>query len=1105
MNNQVFSEIIEILESKLTVTNQFKRLYDCLDRVCIELTSNMSVSYNTLFTRLQALCRLNAISMADVDEFRYVAYAVKKKQMKPDKATLLRTTKGMVDAVARFLNSQPPQQLLRMLPDKPAKPLKRMTQTRMSKPLRVVVTDKDDNFIYAVNDEMPSETPIKIDYKNNDSNNEIAGYIDVGAQLNVVSYIMDVEGIIHPDIIVYEPDYLLDVSSLASTVKAYGNSPFNYLLKKFEPLNNNRSILMGNVANQFLDDCIYDKEASFKKSMQKAFHDNIIAFTINQDIDKKFFSDAEIQFNNIKQTVANLRKDGLIDTDKDGVFLEPSFFCEALGLQGRFDLLTADNSFLIELKSGKKDEFHKTAKQEHMLQMLLYKEVMFYNLGVRQDKVAGNVMYSLYPEIIEQRSFRGLTQEIILLRNKIVWLEQRLVEGKGREYLTKLTPDKLYTEKRCSPKLWQWYAKPQIEAILNPIHNMDPLLSDYFFTFLQFVQREKFMAKVGDNRIHSTRSMSALWNVDVDQKLENGDIIVNMNIDEVIADEHDAVTAISLSYSNDGQASPNFRSGDAVILYVRENDEDNATNKQIVRCTVRKISANKILVFLRFPQKNKSFFNKNKCFCIEHDYIESSFKSLYSGLLSLVIAPEERRNLLLGQRKPSSDIEEGAVEHAKTVEEIVDRADRANDFFLLVGPPGTGKTSVALKAMVRHFFKDGKSILLMAYTNRAVDEICSMMETTGIDYLRVGKEAVCDEAYHNRLIGNVLKECKNRSEVTERLTSIKVVVGTVASMTSGIDILQLLPTDVAIFDEASQILEPQLLTLLTATNPDGQCLIKKFIMIGDHKQLPAVVVQDADKSIVTSERLRNIGLVNCRNAMFERLHKMVCDDPRFVATLTSQGRMHKDIGCHASSLFYNDNLNVIPLKHQTGKIDYINENIDSDNIVAMQRMAFIDVPRPTLDKREYKSNSAEAEVVARLVSNLITICKKDDSQPLVQNIGVIVPFRRQIALILKKMEELGIEGAENILIDTVERFQGSQKDIIIYSTTISNDYEINLLSEIVDIEGTPVDRKLNVAITRARSQMFIVGSKELLSTNPIYKSLIDSIPNYPYKQLMSNN
>ena len=111
-----------------------------------------------------------------------------------------------------------------------------------------------------------------------------------------------------------------------------------------------------------------------------------------------------------------------------------------------------------------------------------------------------------------------------------------------------------------------------------------------------------------------------------------------------------------------------------------------------------------------------------------------------------------------------------------------------------------------------------------------------------------------------------------------------------------------------------------------------------------------------------------------------------------------------------------------------------------------------------------------------------------------QEVGIIVPFRSQIAMVTKEIARLGIPDSKNIVIDTVERFQGSQREVILFGTTINSPSQIDILSAPVpDADGTPIDRKLNVAVTRARRQMFIFGNSAVLSQSPIYRALIEEI------------
>ena len=93
----------------------------------------------------------------------------------------------------------------------------------------------------------------------------------------------------------------------------------------------------------------------------------------------------------------------------------------------------------------------------------------------------------------------------------------------------------------------------------------------------------------------------------------------------------------------------------------------------------------------------------------------------------------------------------------------------------------------------------------------------------------------------------------------------------------------------------------------------------------------------------------------------------------------------------------------------------------------------------------------------------------------------------------KEIEALGIPELNQILIDTVERFQGSERDVIIYSFCVNYPYQLKFLSNLTEEDGILIDRKLNVALTRARKQMLLTGVPALLERNPLYKSLLKLI------------
>ena len=108
-----------------------------------------------------------------------------------------------------------------------------------------------------------------------------------------------------------------------------------------------------------------------------------------------------------------------------------------------------------------------------------------------------------------------------------------------------------------------------------------------------------------------------------------------------------------------------------------------------------------------------------------------------------------------------------------------------------------------------------------------------------------------------------------------------------------------------------------------------------------------------------------------------------------------------------------------------------------------------------------------------------------------QTVGVIVPYRNQIATVRSAIDQSGIAVLHNITIDTVERYQGSQRDYIIYGFTVQQYNQLNFLTNNVFVEdGMVIDRKLNVAMTRARLQLLMVGNADILMENFTFYKLL---------------
>ena len=971
----------------------------------------------------------------------------------------------------------------------------------------------------------------------------------------------DLINVVADKILIYQPDYLVDISSVAACFESYADTPYVALLNRLKTTPPTRAIHLGNLASQFLDEVVHGKDVDYAESVTRFFHHNAIDMAAAEGIDASFHKDAREQLENIRIAIHETLEKEVGRFDASQVLLEPSFFCETLGLQGRMDLLQRDYRVLIEQKSGKggypqRDPDTPVYQEKHYVQMLLYMAMLHYGYErdgqpIRNSDIQSFLLYSKYKKgLVRLGVAPELLHRALMLRNQIAYCEMSYAKG-GAEVLLRMKPEQL-RRKEMSDRFWATWVKPEIERVLTPIQTATPLEQTYFLRMLRFVATEHVLSKMGHNNKEDS-GFAAKWHSSLDEKLASGSIIDRLEIQELVKDESGVVALKLTQQTADeaGIASLNFRLGDIVTLYAYENNTTPDIRKTIVhRGTIDEMYNEEshliINIRLRAPQSDEVVFaqRKNWSWAVEHDFYEASTTSLFRSLHQFLSAPAHRKSLILGQRSPEIDRGIELKGDYGEFNDLVRGAMQARDLYLVVGPPGTGKTSFGLLNILKEQLLQGGSILLMAYTNRAVDEICSKLVEEGLDFLRIGSPFSCERPYREYLIENRTKECKNIGEIRDLIDNCRIFVGTTTAITSAsVSLFRLKSFDLAIIDEASQILEPQLLGLLSATKDanitntplfrvalprqtgepgggeesiedGGGASIQRFVLIGDHKQLPAVVQQSEEESKVTEQCLIDIGLTNCRNSLFERLYNKTLSNcsPLFKRGvrgesfyfLSKQGRMHAEIAEFPNNAFYEGKLGVVGLPHQL-------ETIEG------RRIEFIAVPKPDETESD-KVNVNEARVIAREVVKAIKEAG-ENFDPL-KTIGVIVPYRNQIAAVRQAIneelnEELRVKNEEcesplapadssffilhsslnQITIDTVERYQGSQRDVIIYGFTVQYQYQLKFLSSATftdPVSGALIDRRLNVALTRAKKKEIIVGNPDILCHNEIFKRLIEA-------------
>ena len=1138
MAHELFSRIADILSAPSEA--QALIMHETLVIACHEGLKNTRHGFGNLSSQVESLCRQHNIAPQDI-----VAIQKMRRHSNSNAPILPEDVAYDCRALAIFVSAVVQEAIPSFLVGKiPARG--RTTeniQITNYRYIRCIVREWDESTIQvAVTNQDSSEELLMVDYMNTPD------YIDFsylrpmlreGMQLNLLDCTVTRKKVI-PRLIVVEPDYLIDISTIANCFESYGHHPLLFTVNRLTPRLSNKHIVLGNFAGSALDDIInHPAGYDIKETFRSNFKEKALDYATCPDFDAASFKqDAERQVENIKGIV-----DEIFQTfDREKAILEPSFVCERLGIQGRVDLMTTDLKLLVEQKSGKNTFIERKYKnphgslhvEKHYVQVLLYYGILQYNFQLSPKNAHIQLLYSKYPlpdGLLEVEPLQKLIREAIRFRNQAVATEFWMADNGFDRMLPLLTPQTLNVEKQ-NDNFYNRYLLPQLTETLAPLHQLNDLERAYFTRMMTFVIKEQLVSKVGVQE-GVGNSNADLWNMPLAEKKETGNIYTGLTIiEKERSSSFNGYDTITLAVPQQGEDFlPNFRRGDMIYLYAyKKNEAPDVRMSILFKGSLQEIHSNSIVVHLNDGQQNPDLISGDY-FAIEHAGSDIGGTSAIRSLYTFITSNEERRQLLLGQRVPCVDKSLTlSRSYHPDYDEIILKAKQAQDYFLLIGPPGTGKTSQALQFLVReqlagniysqpssvYSAEDSKhnkpsetintqhstpntqtAILLLAYTNRAVDEICNMLTENELDYIRIGNEFSCDPKYSDHLLKEVLDDNATLNSIKSTLADAQIVVATTSTMNSNVALFNIKHFDLAIIDEASQILEPNIIGLLTVRHAERRA-IERFILIGDHKQLPAVVQQqDTLEAEETNNSLKDIHLLSCANSLFERLilTERAAGRTDFIGTLHKQGRMHPDIADFANRKFYaREQLECVPLAHQLEQTLNYNETSEdeTDDVLKAHRMIFIpSKPCRQLNISE-KVNTEEARIITDLLRRLYRqLGNNFDPQ---KSIGIIVPYRNQIAMIRKEIEKLGIPELEEISIDTVERYQGSQRDIILYSFTIQSRYQLDFLTANTFYEdGQPIDRKLNVAITRARKQLILTGNEPTLRQNQIFAELIDYI------------
>ncbi|MEZ4960561.1 MAG: AAA domain-containing protein [Saprospiraceae bacterium] len=1122
-----YREIVKIHDNGAwSPTAKADALGRLLELLFLEVTKEENIQFTTLFARIAFACHKFKVEKRT----QYWVHFFRKKIRVPvpeDEAEKVYGLglRAVCDCIEALFGEAAPEDTQHFLPKKIPYAYTEIKVKEFRRIARVIaLADDEENDLFIARDEENPSQAIFVQYNIADRNEpfnptirEIRQNIGFPVTLSLIDIeiVESPQTIYRPRAIVVEPDYLLDVSTIANCFQGSSAEPVVYLLQKFLPNEPSLPMILGNIANFFLDELMHNPKAVFKETFPKVFKTSPLVFSLLPDAAiRELYEKAQRHWITLQTMVLQGMKK--FDIEPSQTYLEPSFYDETHGLQGRLDVFfkNENRSAIIELKSGKPFMANRYGiGASHFIQTLLYDLMVSSTFG-EGVQPASYILYSGLEtnQLRYAPPVKSEQHEALQIRNQLVALDHQLAAIKGK---VEMAPILQRITSNRFPHI-KGYLSKNIELFEKNYHALDDLERSYFNAFSGLIAREHQLAKTGLQGVDKANGLASLWLDTFEEKEAGFQIIKSLKIKANLANEDDAIIVFEKTKATNPLA--NFRTGDIAVLYPLGQStvgtpQSPATNHQsplktqIFKATILSVTAEEVAVRLRYKQFNLQIFSEFDTWNLEHDQMDMSFTAMYQGLFRWAQSDRKKRELLLTTRPPkhgqpihlNGDAEAVGFEPAAGLtdeqQRILQKMLAAQEYFLLWGPPGTGKTSQMLKQYAGWIFKNTQeNLLLLAYTNRAVDEICEALDGLGEEvkegYLRIGSRYSTGEQFLNQLLSSKIEGVATRSELKEVLGRHRIFVSTLASLSNNLELLKLKKFRRVVIDEASQILEPMLVGLLPQ--------FEQFILIGDHKQLPAVVVQDHSASVVEDEKLQAIGLQNLRNSFFERLYRRCCEQGWHWAYdhLSHQGRMHEDIMRFPGEQFYEGKLRILPAailvsKKQSAPLPFhqVDAQIGWQKKVLERRLVFLPTP---IDWRSpsRKTNRHEAELLAELVKlfqHHYAPNEQLSTNNHQQSIGIITPYRAQIAQIQEVFQQANIDCGE-LTIDTVERYQGGARDIILISlcTNVASQ-----MDSLVSLSEEGVDRKLNVALTRAREHVVVLGNEELLAQNEVYRKLID--------------
>ncbi|KAI4500290.1 hypothetical protein M0802_004707 [Mischocyttarus mexicanus] len=792
----------------------------------------------------------------------------------------------------------------------------------------------------------------------------------------------------------------------------------------------------------------------------------------------------------IKQKAISGDKNNFLGKISEVHDIEENIWLPKLGLKGKIDI-TAEvklhsrkKVMPIEIKTGRP-----SFSIEHRGQVILY-AMMMSVMGRETD--SGLLLYLKNNNMREITCGRAEKRDLILLRNNLIDYFTRtkdiIVSNNSEDELKNMPlpePINHYTSCLKCPynNLCCAYLKKDNTLKLSESHGLVKLSKEILNKFqdnhIDFIFRWVYILQMEENMQTEQYNMKDIWTLTPEKREIKGNCICNLKVIGKVIAQYDRFKHIFVRANSQAVINKNIHTEFVENQYVIVSTD---TRINISAGFIVQINEDSITLLLNSDITKR---NTIRNFHIDKYNSMTSLSILFSNIGGLLYDNEiceKLRNIVIDKKPatflkqlPRSIIFKSAtiLQHLNEVQQrAILKCLAANEYVLIKGMPGTGKTETIV-ALIEILNKLGSSIIVTSHTHSAIDNILLKLSSKNIDFIRLGSSYSINPLLKNKSEEYLTSECTTLKELESVYANKKIVGVTCYSINHMF--FENRTFDVCIVDESTQVTQPAILGPLYNAN--------KFILVGDPNQLPPVI---------RSKTARNLG---AEESLFEKL-----DSRNNAISLTLQYRMNKTIMNLINKLTYNDQLkagnelieNATYVSPNTKITSSSNERwvkkvlspaLDDSVIIlntgCIQEMTidFLIDKKDNIKTDQACTNIWEAALIVYLLKTLFKIGIKS------KQIGIIAPYKAQVMLI-KSLVDSEIE------VNTVDQYQGRDKDIIFYSCTKSVQKKLDKIQDTGILED---HRRLTVAVTRAKHKLIIIADRDTMNIYTPFKQIFNII------------